>query len=69
MNLPSREEYINSVNKNVDDIKAEWNKALFRCPICNGEVKRDYSVVFKDNPEKKDKYRYWCRSCQYEEIF
>lgn len=65
--LPTKEEYFKGFDPNTpaEDLKMEWNKALFKCPICNGEVKRDYSVVYMSNPPK---YRYWCRNCAWEQI-
>ena len=67
MSLPSREEFIKTNEGVIDEMKEMWNKSLFRCPICNGEVKRDYSAVFMSNPPK---YRYFCKSsnCMYEEV-
>lgn len=64
--MMSREEYIEHL-KEVNKITTnEWNKALFKCPRCNGEVKRDYSVEYLSNPPK---YRYFCKNCSYFEIF
>lgn len=64
--LPSREEFIKTYEFNADEDMKHWNEDLYRCPVCNGGVKRDYSVVYMSNPPK---CRYFCRSCSYSEIF
>lgn len=67
-NLPSREEFFHNLTnskESTDDIKKYWNKDLYRCPRCNGAVKRDYSVVYNTNPPK---YRYFCKDCGNVEI-
>lgn len=66
MSLPNKEEFIKNMNIDQEDIKNYWNKELFKCPRCNGGVKRDYSVTYMSNPPK---YRYFCKSCGYFEIF
>lgn len=58
--LPSMEEFKANVKFEEDDMKAYWNKSLFKCPRCNGGVKRDYSVAYMTNPPK---YRYFCKDC------
>lgn len=65
-NLPTKEEFIKTFNIDDKDIQKYWNKNLFRCPRCNGGVKRDFSVVFNSDPPK---YRYFCKDCGYFEIF
>ena len=64
--LPTKEEFIKTLSFDDKDIGRYWNKELYRCPRCNGGVKRDYSHVYMSNPPK---YRYFCKSCSYEEIF
>ena len=64
-NLPSREEYIEKLKTMTKISTSEWNRGLYRCPRCNGEVKRDYSQMVMSNPPR---YRYFCRSCQFEEV-
>lgn len=63
--LPTREVFIKELDPSNIDISKDWNKSLFICPRCNGEVKRDYSVVYMSNPPK---YRYRCKSCSYNEV-
>lgn len=66
MSLPSREEFIEKLKKQKRITFEEWNVGLYRCPRCNGEVKRDYSVMYMSDPPK---YRYFCKDCSnYEEI-
>lgn len=64
--LPSKEEFLKTIEFEEDDMKAYWNKDLYRCPRCNEGVKRDYSITFMTNPPK---YRYFCRNCGMTEIF
>lgn len=65
-NLPTKEEYVSTQSTAEENMKDVWNKELYKCPRCNGGVKRDYSVVYMTNPPK---YRYFCKNCNYEEIF
>jgi len=64
--LPNKEEFIKNVKFDEDKIMERWNEDLFICPICNGGVKRDYSVIYMTNPPK---YRYFCRECGWDIIF
>ena len=66
MSLPSLEEFKKNMNIDQEDIKSYWNKELFKCPRCNGGMKRDYSVTFMSNPPK---YRYFCKDCGNVAIF
>lgn len=68
MGLPNKEEFINTLSFDADDVSKYWNKGLYKCPICGEPVKRDYSVVYMSNPPK---YRYFCmnKGCSYQEIF
>lgn len=61
----TREQFIDELEKRNMITMEEWNMDLYRCPRCNGGVKRDYSVTFEGNPPK---YRYFCRECTYSEI-
>lgn len=64
--LLSRDEFVEELKKKTEITMEEWNVDLYRCPRCNGAVKRDYSTVWMSNPPK---YRYFCRECgNYEEI-
>lgn len=66
MNLPTKEEYVEMFKAMGSKVtKEEWNKSLFKCPRCNGGVKRDYSITFMTDPPK---YRYYCKECGYTEI-
>ena len=65
MSLPTREEFINSDDIHNTDMSTMWNKELYKCPRCNGGVKRDYSVTFMSHPPK---YRYYCLNCSYSEV-
>lgn len=65
MSLPTREEFVASEDFKETDMGKMWNKELYRCPRCNAGVKRDYSVMFMTNPPK---FKYFCKSCSYEEI-
>ena len=58
--LPSMEEFMANLKFEEGEIKLYWNKDLFKCPRCNGGVKRDYSTAYLTNPPK---YRYFCREC------
>ena len=62
--LPSREEFIENLGDVRDITIEEWDKDLYKCPQCNGAVKRDYSVAFMVYPPK---YRYFCKECGYSE--
>lgn len=64
--LITLEEFKQNLNVEEEDMKDYWNKDLFKCPRCNGGVKRDYSQVFMSNPPK---YRYFCRDCGWYSIF
>ena len=64
--LPTKEEFMKTMGLVDADIKTEWNKELFICPQCGGGVKRDYSVEFLSDPPK---YRYFCKSCTYSDVF
>lgn len=64
--LPNKEEFIKKFKFDEDKAMEYWNKDLYKCPICNGGVKRDYSVAYMTNPPK---YRYFCRNCSYSDIF
>ena len=64
--LPSMEEFKESMDFEDGDIKKFWNKELFKCPRCNGGVKRDYSVSYMTNPPK---CRYFCKDCNWTAIF
>lgn len=68
MSLPSKEEFIKTLTYDGDDMAKYWNKGLYECPYCKGEVKRDYSKMMMTNPPK---YRYFCmnKACSYQEIF
>ena len=62
----TREEYLEELKaRNYKVGTDEWNKSLYKCPRCNGEVKRDYSHTYMSDPPK---YRYYCRNCTYEEV-
>jgi predicted nucleic acid-binding Zn ribbon protein len=63
--LPSKEEYIKQLQTIDNTVDETWDKALFRCPQCNGDVKKDYSIMYMTNPPK---YRYFCKSCGYSVI-
>ena len=65
MSLPTREEFIKSGDIHEVDMSKMWNKELYKCPRCNGGVKRDYSMVYMTNPPK---YRYFCLNCLYSEV-
>ena len=65
MNLLTREQFIQELNNEKKITMDEWNMDLYRCPQCNGAVKRDYSVMYMSLPPK---YRYFCRECGFEEI-
>jgi transposase-like protein len=65
MSLMTREEYIEELKLKEQITTDEWNKPLYKCPRCNGEVKRDYSVTYMTNPPK---YRYFCKSCTFSEV-
>lgn len=65
MNLLTREQFIQELSNKKEIIMDEWNMDLYKCPRCNGAVKRDYSVMYMSNPPK---YRYFCRECSFEEI-
>lgn len=65
MSLPTREEFIKSEEILETDMSKMWNRELYKCPRCNGGVKRDYSVQYMTNPPK---FRYFCLSCGYVEI-
>lgn len=64
--LPTKEEFMKTLNFAEEDITMTWNKELFVCPQCGGGVKRDHSKQFMSNPPK---YRYFCKSCTYSDIF
>jgi late competence protein required for DNA uptake (superfamily II DNA/RNA helicase) len=64
--LITLEEFKDKVAKEPIDIKNYWNKDLFSCPRCGEGVKRDFSVAYMTNPPK---YRYYCRSCNWSNIF
>lgn len=64
--LISFEKFKENLKIEEDDMKANWNKELFACPVCSGGVKRDYSKVYMSNPPK---YRYFCRNCSWSFIF
>ena len=66
MKLPNKEEFIKNLKDKEKITMEDWNKALYKCPICNGSVKRDYSIMYMSNPPK---YRYFCRECGYSDIF
>ena len=66
MSLPSLEEFKETVKFEQEDMKDMWDKELFKCPQCNGGVKRDYSMAFMSNPPK---FRYFCRNCNWTAIF
>lgn len=56
-NLPSRDEYLSqSINR---------SPALYRCPKCGGNVRKDTSFCLTTYPPK---YRYECDDCDYYEI-
>lgn len=63
--LMSREEFIKQLAEQKEIDMSEWNKDLYRCPRCNGAVKRDYSVMYCTHPPK---YRYFCRDCGASEV-
>lgn len=63
--MKTREQFIEEIKNTTEITTEEWNKPLFKCPRCNGDVKRDYSVMYMSNPPK---YRYFCKSCSYEEV-
>ena len=67
MSLLTREQFIEKLERQKKIITMEeWNMDLYRCPRCNGAVKRDYSVMYMSDPPK---YRYFCRECgNYEEV-
>lgn len=62
--LPTREEFIKILAEQKEIDMNEWNKELYRCPRCNGAVKRDYSVMYASIPPK---YRYFCKECSFSE--
>ena len=64
-NLVAREIFIEKLKDMEKITMDEWNKPLYRCPRCDGEVKRDYSEMYMSNPPK---YRYYCKNCSYEEV-
>ena len=63
--LPNREEFIEQLKDVTLITTDEWNMPMYKCPRCNGEVKRDYSKIFMTNPPK---YRYFCKNCSYTEV-
>lgn len=63
--LMSREDFIKKLAEQKEIEMDEWNKDLYKCPRCNGAVKRDYSVMYATFPPK---YRYFCRDCSFSEI-
>lgn len=63
--MMTRDQFAETLKRETEITTDDWNKPMYACPRCNGEVKRDYSVTFMTNPPK---YRYWCRNCSYEEI-
>lgn len=65
MKLMTFEKFKETVNTEEIDIKKDWNKELFACPICGGGAKRDYSKMFMSNPPK---YRYYCKDCTWSSI-
>lgn len=65
MSLLTREQFIEDLEKQKKITMEDWNKDLYRCPRCNGAVKRDYSVMYMSDPPK---YRYFCRNCSYSEV-
>lgn len=60
MGLPSLEEYMKKKRELEETIDDLWDKELFRCPQCNGGMKKDYSIAYLVNPPK---YRYFCKGC------
>lgn len=64
--LPTLEEFKETVTIEEGDIKRYWNKELFKCPRCNGGVKRDFSIAYMTNPPK---YRYFCKDCNWTMTF
>ena len=68
MSLPTKEEFIKKIRCTEDNIADMWDKPLYSCPLCKGEVKRDYSLIYATNPPK---YRYFCKNkeCTYSDIF
>lgn len=57
--LPSLEDY-KKMDRSGEEIDGHWDKELFRCPECNGGVKRDYSTQYMTDPPK---FRYFCKEC------
>lgn len=63
--LPTKDDYIKTINYAEETMQDVWNKELYQCPRCGAGVKRDYSVSYMSNPPK---YRYFCKNCNYSEI-
>lgn len=59
--LPTKEEF-QKKEKSINDI---YEKPVYKCPECGGDVFVDLSVVYCSDPPK---YRYFCK-CGYKEIF
>ena len=59
--LPTKEEFAKTT-KNVMEI---YEKPVYQCPKCGGDVFVDLSVMYATSPPK---YKYFCK-CGYKEIF
>lgn len=61
--LLTKEQFIKK-NKNILEI---YEKPVYQCPKCGGDVRVDLSVMYAVNPPK---YKYFCtnKECNYKEV-
>lgn len=70
-NMMSRDEYINSIceiNKNNETISPQWSERLYRCPKCNGGMRKNLwgcICIATLPPIYKSEYR--CDECGFKE--